>query len=116
MNPERRHKFYQSFVHAGAGLVQLVRTQRNARIHLAATVAVIGFGIYKGLDSSQWLWIALAITLVWVAEALNTAIECIGDKITTDDDTLIGRAKDVAAGGVMVATIFALVVAGVVLF
>lgn len=116
MNTVRRHKFYQSFVYAATGLVQLVRTQRNARIHLAATVAVVGFGLDKGLNSSQWLWIALAITLVWVAEAFNTAIECLGDRITLHDDKLIGRAKDVAAGGVLVAAIFAVVVASVVLF
>ena len=55
------------------------------------------------LSSDEWRWIILAIALVWVAEAFNTAIERLADAVTVEPNANIGYAKDVAAGAVLVA-------------
>jgi diacylglycerol kinase len=93
-----------------AGIFHLVRTQRNAWIHAAATFGVIVLGILLGLSSSQWCWLAVAIGAVWVAEALNTAVELLADALMPHHHPLVGRAKDVAAGGVLLAACMAVII------
>lgn len=95
----------RSFRHAIRGIGVVVRTQPNALIHLAATVVVVALGFYEALSAIEWSVIVLAIGLVWVAEALNTAIEYLGDEISSEKRTGIGFAKDVAAGAVLLAAI-----------
>ena len=97
------------------GLVLLLATQRNARIHALATVAVVAMGVVAGLSRVEWCLIVLACAGVWCAEALNTAVEFLGDAVTRERHPLIGRAKDVAAGAVLVTVIAAMVV-GLVVF
>jgi diacylglycerol kinase (ATP) len=104
----------QSFVHAFHGGRHLLATQPNARIHLAATLLVVGAGLWFSVTHSEWLALALAIGMVWAAEALNTAIELLGDEITLEKRPRIGQAKDVAAFAVLVTAITAAVVAGLV--
>ena len=86
-----------------AGLAMLLRSQRNARIHAAATIAVVGLGILLRLSLGEWLWIGLAVGLVWMAEAMNTALELLADAAVPEEHSLVGRAKDAAAGAVLVA-------------
>jgi diacylglycerol kinase len=62
-------------------------------------------GIYFRLSAEEWRWIILAIALVWLAEALNTAVERLGDAITLDHNDYLKFAKDVSAGAVLVAAI-----------
>jgi diacylglycerol kinase (ATP) len=115
MEARTRAGFLKSVHCAVAGIVLLLRTQRNARIHAAATVAVVGLGAYFPLSAGQWNWLVLAIALVWIAEALNTAIEVLSDALVQGPDPAVGRAKDAAAGGVLVAAGHAVVV-GVLVF
>lgn len=98
-----------------AGLVTLVRTQANARIHLVATVAVVVLGTAVGLDRWEWVSVILAIAIVWMAEALNTAIEHACDVVTREFHPSIKAAKDIAAGAVLAAASGAAVV-GVIVF
>jgi diacylglycerol kinase (ATP) len=105
----------QSFVAAGRGLAVLLANEANARIHLAATIAAIALGGWLDLDAAEWCWIALAIALVWVTEALNSALEALADAVHPGRDPRIGRAKDLAAGAVLVAAIAAAVI-GALLF
>jgi diacylglycerol kinase (ATP) len=100
----------KSFVYAGRGLRSLVRTEHNAWLHLAASAVVIAAGFALKISVSDWRWIALAIALVWIPEALNTAIEALCDRITDDFDPAIGRVKDLAAGGVLLASIGAAII------
>lgn len=100
----------KSFVDAGRGLVFLLASQANARIHLAATLAVVALGLVFDVDTHDWRWIGLAIALVWVAEAFNTALEALADAVHPAPHPGIGRAKDVAAGAVLVAAIAATVI------
>lgn len=93
----------------------LIKTEHNARIHLVATIAALALGVVVKLRSDEWLGVTLAIGLVWLAEAMNTAIERLADAITLGRDARIGAAKDVAAAGVLFVSMTALII-GLVIF
>jgi diacylglycerol kinase len=107
-------KFIRSVRFAVQGLTTLVRSENNARIHALAVLVVIGAGIYFQITARDWLWIALAITLVFTTEAVNTALEKLVDLVSPERRPLAGQIKDLAAGAVLLTALFALVVAGVV--
>ena len=104
----------RSFGHAFRGLKVLLQTQQNARIHAVATLLVLAAGPLFGISPVEWALIALAVAGVWTAEALNTAIEFLVDLASPELHPLAAKAKDVAAGAVLVAAIGSLVVAVVV--
>jgi diacylglycerol kinase (ATP) len=91
-----------------------LRSQHNARIHAAATVAVVIAGYLLGISRIEWCLIVLACAAVWTAEALNTALEFLADATTTEFHPLVGQAKDVAAGAVLATALAALIVGGLV--
>ncbi|PWH20680.1 MAG: diacylglycerol kinase [Ardenticatenia bacterium] len=99
-----------SFHHAWDGLWYVVRTQRNARVHLAALILAVGLGIVVGLSRLEWVMLALVIGAVLVAEWFNTAIEATVDLMTTQYHPLAKVAKDAAAAGVLVTALVAVVV------
>ena len=105
----------KSVGHALRGMADLVRTQPNAHVHLLATVAVCAAGGYVGLSRDEWLWVSVAIALVWSAEAFNTALEDLADTVHPEQHPGIGRAKDVAAGAVLIAALGAAII-GVLVF
>jgi len=105
----------KSFAYALQGVAVLVRTQPNALIHLLATILVFVAGCYVGLSRAEWLWIVVAIVLVWSAEAFNTALEQLADALHPERHPGIGRAKDVAAAAVLIAALGAAAI-GVLVF
>lgn len=100
----------RSFGFALRGLGFVVRTQPNARIHLAAAAAVVLAGLGFGIAREDWLWIASAIALVWFAEATNTAFEHLCDAVSPEFHPAVEKAKDVAAGAVLICAGYAVVV------
>lgn len=102
----------RSLKFALCGIRIMVESQRNAWIHAAATVVVVVTGLMVGLPGSSWAWIVLAIGAVWTAEALNTAVEFLTDVASPDFHPLAQRAKDAAAGAVLLAAIAAVVIGG----
>jgi diacylglycerol kinase (ATP) len=76
---------------------------------------VLAAAIFFRLTADEWRWIILAIALVWLAEALNTAIERLADAVTLEPNDNIGIAKDVAAGAVLAAAAFSAVI-GLMIF
>lgn len=107
-------KFYRSLGFAFRGLKMLVVSENNARIHLAATGGVLAAGVVFDVSKTEWLWLALAVALVWLTEAANTALEKLVDLVSPEFHPLAGQVKDLAAASVLIAALFALVVAGVV--
>ncbi|MFT4055185.1 MAG: diacylglycerol kinase family protein [Novosphingobium sp.] len=97
----------KSFVFAWRGLRWLVHNEHNARVHLAASIATIGAGLFLKVSANDWRWLFLAMGLVWLAEAFNTAIEQMCDRVEPNFDPVIGRIKDVCAGAVLVSSIVA---------
>lgn len=104
----------RSFGHAFRGLKVLLQTQPNARIHAVATVLVVAAGVLLRISPTEWALVVLAIAGVWTAEALNTAIEFLVDLVSPDPHPLAGKAKDVAAGAVLIAAIGSAVIGGFV--
>ena len=103
-----------SFGHAGRGVWSALRSEVHLRFHAVATVAVLGLGFYSGLGRLEWALVALAVAGVWTAELLNTAIEALTDLASPDFHPLAGKAKDVAAGAVLLAAAGAVVVGALV--
>lgn len=87
----------------------------NARIHIAAGLAVIALAGWLRVPRAEVALLALAIGLVLSAEALNSALEALADRVAPDPHPLVAKAKDVAAGGVLLAAIVAAVVGLLVL-
>ncbi|MBN1540916.1 diacylglycerol kinase family protein [candidate division KSB1 bacterium] len=104
----------KSFAYAGRGVYQMLRTQQNAWIHALATVLVLLLSAWIGLTAGEWCLIILTIALVWMAEAFNTALEILADVTSPHFNPLVGKAKDVAAGAVMISSIGAVVIATVI--
>ncbi len=92
----------QSFRHSLAGIRTLVGSQHNAWIHGVAALTVCAAGALFGISRIEWCLIVGAITMVWAAEALNTALELLCDAVSPDFHPLVGKAKDVAAGAVLI--------------
>jgi diacylglycerol kinase (ATP) len=105
----------QSFGHAFRGVGRMLVTQHNAWIHAVATAAVFTLALWLGLGWSEWVVLLVAVAMVWVAEAFNTAIEHLCDRVSPDYDPLIREAKDVAAGGVLIAAAVAALIGFLVL-
>ncbi|MDE5876107.1 MAG: diacylglycerol kinase family protein [Muribaculaceae bacterium] len=105
----------RSFGYAWQGIRTLIVNEHNARIHLFATLCVVVLGLLLQLSSLEWAVVALCIGGVFMAEALNSAVEALCDKVSPEYDPLIGRAKDLAAGAVLLFVIGA-VVAGLCVF
>jgi undecaprenol kinase len=108
-------KWLISFIYAGDGIVYALRTQKHMRFHAVAASAVILASLYAGLEPGEWLWVLLAIALVWSAELINTAIESVVDLVSPERHPLAKAAKDTAAAAVLAVSVFAAVVAVVVL-
>lgn len=100
-----------SFTWAFEGIVYVLRTQRNMQIHAAAAVVALVMGLLLDFSRLEFAALIGAISLVLVAEMLNTALEAAVDAVVTSYHPLVKIAKDVAAGAVLVATVNALAIA-----
>jgi diacylglycerol kinase len=96
--------------HAARGVVTLLSTQINARIHTVAALVVIALGCWLDVSWNEWGLLILAIGLVLCAEALNTAIELVVDLASPNWHELARDAKDVAAGAVLLSSVAAFAV------
>lgn len=88
----------------------MISSQHNAWIHALATILVVTLGLNFGLTKAEWCWIVLAIISVWTAEALNTAFEFLTDVASPAFHPLAAKAKDVAAGAVLITAIGSVVI------
>ena len=108
-------KLGRSFRCAFRGLSELFKTQNNARIHALAALSVLLAGNYFRVSPVEWAVLSLAIAVVLATESMNTAVEILSDRITLQQDPVICRVKDMAAGAVVVSAIGA-AVAGLFIF
>ena len=105
----------KSIKYAISGIASMIESQQNAWVHAVATVLVVFFGLFFHLHAAQWCILVLAIMAVWTAEALNTALEFMADVASPEFHPLIEKAKDVAAGAVLISAVGAVVIAILVL-
>lgn len=106
------HQRIRSFGYAFQGVGWLFKTQVHAWIHLVATLVVVGLGWYFSVETLEWCILIGCITLVFTAEAFNTALEFLTDLASPEYHPLAGKAKDVAAAAVLLAAIGSIVIAG----
>ena len=104
----------ESFRYAMEGIMYTIRTQRNMRIHIIIGMFVVLFSLYLGVSGRDLAILLILISLVWVAELLNTSIEIFLDFITQKEDKDIKHIKDIQAGIVLVFAVFS-VLSGIII-
>lgn len=109
--PRVLRKFLRGFYHAFAGLGHLWKEQLNIKVHFAATILVIALGLFLSVDRRDWIALVICVGMVWTAEALNTALELLADVASPEFHPLVGKAKDIGAGAVLLSAIASAVVA-----
>ena len=110
-----RTSLLRSFGHAVRGIRDAFAVERNLRIHAVAAVAAICLGLVLHLSSGELAVLVLTVALVLTAELLNSAIEATVDLASPQIHPLARRAKDTAAGAVLVAAVAAAAI-GLILF
>ncbi len=108
--PPRVPSLLDSFNYAFEGIIHVLRTQRNLRIHFAIAAAVLIAALALDISKLELIALLLSIAFVLIAEMLNSAIEGMIDISTTSFDPNAKLAKDVAAGAVLIASINAVAV------
>mgnify|MGYP000867192256 CR=1 FL=1 len=111
----KRRTILDSFNNAIDGVTYTLKTQRNMRIHFAAAVAILVAALFFKLSKVEVLVLFITISLVLIAELINTSIETVVDLVTQEFHPLARRAKHLAAGAVLVAALNAVIV-GYLLF
>ncbi|ALI99019.1 diacylglycerol kinase [Rufibacter tibetensis] len=96
-----------SFGYALKGISAAFKSEVNMRWHVISAGLVIAAGFYLGLTTIEWVVICFAIGLVWMAELFNTALEVVVNLVSPDFHPLAGKAKDIAAGAVLIASLAA---------
>ena len=105
----------KSFSYAFAGLRRFVWQEHNARIHLAATIAVVIAAFLLHVSRLEAIALTVVVGGVWATEMLNTCFEVMADLICPEEHPTIKFIKDLAAGAVLVAAITAVIV-GLIIF
>lgn len=112
----RKRSIIESFNYAVSGIITALKTERHMRVHYFIAIAVILGSLFFDLSKIEFMILLFAVSLVIVAEMLNTAMEKAVDMITEDYHPLARVVKDVAAGAVLIASLNALVVAYLLFF
>lgn len=104
----------KSFTHAFNGIRLLFKHEHNSWIHLLAVALITIAGFYFDIAAYEWIAVILCFGIVLMAEAFNSSIEALADKVTLEKDPQIKVTKDIAAGAVLLAAIMAIIVACII--
>ena len=108
--PRRPPSIIESFNYAIEGIIHVLRTQRNMRIHFAIAIGVLVAALAFDVSRLELIALLLAIAFVLIAEMVNTAIEAAVDVASTSFDPMAKLAKDIGAGAVLIAAVNAIAV------
>ncbi|WP_239749187.1 diacylglycerol kinase family protein [Mammaliicoccus sp. H-M34] len=108
-------KFINRFKFPLAGLITILKKDRNFILHLVFAIIVIIVSLILNLNQNEWLWIILAIFSVLITEILNTSVEYVVDMYTDKYHALAKHAKDTAALAVLMSSIMAAII-GIIIF
>jgi diacylglycerol kinase (ATP) len=108
--PRRPPSIIESFNYAIEGIIHVLRTQRNMRIHFAIAIGVLVAALAFDVTRLELIALLLAIAFVLIAEMVNTAIEATVDVASTSFDPMAKLAKDIGAGAVLIAAVNAIAV------
>ena len=104
-----------AFRHAFRGLWYVIKTQRNAWIHVVITILVVALSLWLGVSTLEWVGLILTIAFVWMAEIINTALEAVVDLASPQQHPLARVGKDVGAAAVLIAALTAALVGVLIL-
>ncbi len=113
--PPRLRAFLKSFVYAYFGILEVLATQRNMVVHCVIAIPTLLATQLLQFSQTENIIVLLCVALVLACELINTAIENLGDVVSANYNPAIGRAKDAAAGMVLISAIASAAV-GVILF
>lgn len=113
MNAIKKH--LASYPYAFRGIWLAFRHERNMIFHMAAALVVLLLNYLLHVSRTDWLITLMLIGMAWMSEIFNTAIEKLADRVSANQDPLIGQAKDLAAGAVLILCLIA-VVCGVIVY
>ncbi len=105
----------RSFRYAWQGIIASFHSEANLKIHLTIASLVIICGFLFHISIQEWLICLLSFGLVISMELMNTVVETLVDLISPEQHPLAGKAKDIAAGAVLVSAVFA-AIAGLIIF
>jgi len=108
-------KRIRSFVYAGRGIRLVFSSEANMKIHIVVATLVVICGFIFNINTTEWIACLLCIGLVFGAEMINTAIENVVDLASPDHHELAGKAKDIAAGAVLICAIVSVII-GILIF
>ncbi len=109
------NKRIKSFGYAGRGIRIVFGTEPNMKIHVVVAIIVILCGFLFSISITEWILCLLCIGMVMGAEMINTAIENVVDLVSPGQNELAGKAKDIAAGAVLICAIVAVII-GLIIF
>lgn len=112
---KKNKNFFESLKHALDGIVTLYKEERNMWFHTLAMLIVIIAGILLKVSVGEWVILALSVIFVFASETVNTLIERMMDKISTEYDANIKKIKDISASFVLLVSLGAAVV-GILIF
>ncbi len=110
MSSRRAPNLIDSFNYAFEGIIHVLRTQRNMRLHFAIAFIVIVVALIVDVTKLELIALLISIAFVLIAEMINTAVEAAIDIATTSFDPMAKLAKDIAAGAVLIAAVNAVAV------
>ena len=103
-----------SFRNAWNGIIHAFKSEVHFRFHVFAAFIAIASALFFNIARIEWMMVLLCIAAVLSSELINTALERICDRITKDRDPLIGNAKDLAAGSVLIISAAALIIGAII--
>lgn len=118
MKPSKRFSVkdrIKSFAYALQWLKTLFAEEHNARIHLLAALLVVASGFLLNISGNEWIALIIVMGLVFICEAFNTALEALCDYVQPEKHPQIKKVKDLAAAGVLISAISALIT-GIIIF
>jgi diacylglycerol kinase len=107
-------KFLLGFVYAFQGLAILVKSERNFKFHLFAFIGISIVGFCFQINKSEWLAVLIISAVILTAESLNSAIEKLCNHLHPEIHPSIKSVKDIAAGSVLISSMIAVVIAGII--
>jgi diacylglycerol kinase len=109
-------KHLTSYIYAFRGIWLAFRHEPNMVFHLLGAVLVFITNYLLEVNRTDWIITIMLIGIVWMSEVFNTAIEKLADRVTKDHDALIGKAKDLSAGAVLIICIIAVICAVIIYY
>ncbi|MCI5702680.1 MAG: diacylglycerol kinase family protein [Erysipelotrichaceae bacterium] len=110
----KNKKLINSFKYAFTGMWSAYKSERNMKIHIAVAILVILFGVFLQISTYEWLACTVCFAMVIGSEMFNTAIETVVDIAMPKKDERAKKAKDVAAGGVLVFAIGSAIIGSII--